>query len=308
MEKLLTKINIRILDLKYQGISAWTFILKSKVTMAIILVIMIAVLSYFNYFFYEILFRPLWIIFLLLTIFVLITVILPGFLLVGGTDIYKNMRELKVKPETNSIQFSDKVKSETDSKCIVPNNIGDSQEFDGESKMTGNNITEVGNTFEIDLDTALLENISTPEPNVVTFPVASDDSIKTLYEHFKDKGFFDITLVKNESQLNNLEPARIFEFEYFKGFINDMRVNGETTERLYLFADQKTVGFLIFEVFKPITKRDSSKISDYFYYYQFKNGFKPINYEAINSRSKRSIHAPTQKFLPEFFLKFRSDL
>lgn len=294
MEKLLTKINSRILDLKYQGKSAWTFILKSKVTLAIILVVMIAVLTYLNYLFYEILFKPLWIIFLLTTIFILVTVLLPGFLLVGGTDIYKNMRNLKDKPKQNNNQLFDKVEtfdSVKTKECIKVNKISENEIFQVEDKY--------------DVDFKITD---AAEINVTAYPPASDESIKILFEHLKEKNFFDTTLIREKLHLHNIETEHVFEFEYFKEFINDIRSNGETTKRLYLFADQKTVGFLIFEVFKPILKRDVSKISEYFYYYQIKNGFKPINYDSIISPSKRSIHPQTHKFLPTFLSKFRSDL
>lgn len=163
--------------------------------------------------------------------------------------------------------------------------------------------------FEINLcKVETLQDSSIDESNVVTYLQASDESVKSLFEHLKDNNFFDTTLIKEKNHMNNIEPTEVFKFEYFKEFINDIRFNGETIKRLYLIADQKTVGFLIFDVFKPIMKRDVTKILDYFYYYQYKNGFKPINYDSINSRSKRSIHPQTQKFLPDFFLKFRSDL
>lgn len=294
MEKFLTKINSRILDLKYQGIAAWAFILKSKVTLAIILVVMIAVLTYLNYLFYEILFKPLWIIFLLTTIFILVTVLLPGFLLVGGTDIYKNMRDLKDKPKQNINQLFDKVEtfdSVKSKECIKVN------------KISKNEIFQVEDKYDVDFKIT-----DAAEINVTAYPLASDESIKILFEHLKEKNFFDTTLIREKLHLYNIETEHVFEFEYFKEFINDIRSNGETTKRLYLFADQKTVGFLIFEVFKPILKRDVSKISEYFYYYQIKNGFKPINYDSIISPSKRSIHPQTHKFLPTFLSKFRSDL
>ena len=306
MEKFLTKINSRILDLKYQGISSWTFILKSKVTLAIILVVMIAVLTYLNYLFYEILFKPLWIIFLLTTIFILVTVLLPGFLLVGGTDIYKNMRDLKDKPKQNNNQLFDKVEtfdSVKSKECIKVNKITDSVEIIEKSKMTDNEIFQIDDKYDVDFKIT-----DAAEINVAVYRPASDESIKVLFEHLKDKNFFDTTLIREKLHLQNIETEHVFKFEYFKEFINDIRSNGETTNHLYLFADQKTVGFLIFEAFKPILKRDVSKISEYFYYYQIKNGFKPINYDSIISPSKRSIHLQTHKFLPTFLSKFRSDL
>ena len=235
MEKFLTKINSRILDLKYQGISAWTFLLKSKVTLAIILVVMIAVLTYLNYLFYEILFKPLWIIFLLTTIFILVTVLLPGFLLVGGTDIYKNMRDLKDKPKQNNNQLFDKVEtfdSVKSKECIKVNKITDSVEIIEKSKMTDNEIFQIDDKYDVDFKIT-----DAAEINVAVYRPASDESIKVLFEHLKDKNFFDTTLIREKLHLQNIETEHVFKFEYFKEFINDIRSNGETTNRLYLFAE-----------------------------------------------------------------------
>ena len=311
MEKFLTKINSRILDLKYQGISAWTFILKSKVTLSIILIVMIAILTYLNYLFYEILFKPLWIIFLLTTIFILVTVLLPGFLLVGGTDIYKNMRDLKDKAKKNDNHLFDKVEPSDFVKTtefIEFNSSTHSDEIIEKSKMTINEVSQVNDNCDVDFSIINLDGTDITETNVIACFPASNELIRGLFEHLQDKNFFDRTLIRRKLHINSIEIEDVFKFEYFKDFINDIRCNGETTKRLYLLADQKTVGFLIFEAFKPILKRDVSKISEYFYYYQIKNGFKPINYDSIISPSKRSVHPPTHKFLPIFFSKFRSDL
>ena len=134
----------------------------------------------------------------------------------------------------------------------------------------------------------------------------SDEVLNSLFQHFKSYKFFDTTVIKPVHA--NTCNDTIFEFNNFKNFINDIRINGKTDFYLYFSTDQRTVGYFIFDVFRVILKRHATNFSNYVYYYQNKNGFVPIKLTSISSESKRNKLPPTEKFLEDFFQKFRSSL
>ncbi|AQX00479.1 hypothetical protein [Elizabethkingia anophelis] len=78
----------------------------------------------------------------------------------------------------------------------------------------------------------------------------------------------------------------LFSYEYFKNFINDIYINGHTDSPLHLTMQEKQVGYLLFNLFKPVLNKSVKKFSDYILFCQSK-GFSPVNYDCIDAPSKR---------------------
>ena len=80
---------------------------------------------------------------------------------------------------------------------------------------------------------------------------------------------------------------QFFSIEYFKNFLNDLKIKGTTNNPLYLSSNQKVTATIIFEVISPlITDFSVKNYYQYFYYYK-NNQFKVVQYNSITSKKNK---------------------
>ncbi len=111
----------------------------------------------------------------------------------------------------------------------------------------------------------------------------SDEFINKLYDILKFKVF-------DKTQLPDLlqkDYEQFFSLEYFKNFLNDLKIQGTTNNPLYLSSNQKVTATIIFEVISPlITNFNVKNYYQYFYYYK-DSQFKEVKYNCITSKKNK---------------------
>lgn len=102
----------------------------------------------------------------------------------------------------------------------------------------------------------------------------SEKIINDLYTSLKSFGFL------NAHELPEDIDQYVQSKEYFEKRINDLYLNNQTDNPIYLTGNQKKVGAAIFDIILPFLKTDASKISEYFFY-QKKGEFVKVNYPSM---------------------------
>ena len=116
--------------------------------------------------------------------------------------------------------------------------------------------------------------------NIEPFP---DEFLNKLFDILKFK-IFDKTQLSDLLQKDN---EYLFSFEYFKNFLNDLKIQGTTKKPLYLSSNQKVTATVIFEIISPLIINFNVKdYYQYFYYYK-NNQFKEVQYNSITSKKNR---------------------
>ena len=117
--------------------------------------------------------------------------------------------------------------------------------------------------------------------NIEPFP---DEFLNRLYEILKFK-IFDKTQLP---YLLQKDYDQFFSLEYFKIFLNDLKIQGTTKKSLYFSSNQKVAATIIFEVIKPlITDFNVTDYYQYFFYYK-KQQFIKVKYNCLTSDANSS--------------------
>ena len=119
-----------------------------------------------------------------------------------------------------------------------------------------------------------------PSENIEPFP---DEFLNRLYEILKFK-IFDKTQLP---YLLQKDYDQFFSLEYFKIFLNDLKIQGTTKKSLYFSSNQKVAATIIFEVIKPlITDFNVTDYYQYFFYYK-KQQFIKVKYNCLTSEKNK---------------------
>ncbi|GEM_PF-1531157 len=125
---------------------------------------------------------------------------------------------------------------------------------------------------------------STNEESIVNS--FSEELTEYLYYIMHDEcRILDTTLVSDKSDcLQNLPD--LFSKNYIVDSVNNLKIYKHTDTCIYMTCDQKVAGYIIHEIFRPLLKIETKQLCNYFYYYK-NNEFRKVNYDSINSTSKR---------------------
>ena len=119
-----------------------------------------------------------------------------------------------------------------------------------------------------------------PSENIEPFP---DEFLNKLHEILKFK-IFDKTQLP---EILQKDYEHFFSPEYFKNFLNDLKIQGTTKNPLYLSSNQKVTATIIFEVIRPlIINFNVTNYYQYFYYYK-KRQFKSVKYNSMTSEKNK---------------------
>lgn len=114
----------------------------------------------------------------------------------------------------------------------------------------------------------------------------SEELTEYLYYIMHDEcRILDITLVSDKFDGLQNHP-NLFSQNYIVDCVNNLKIYKHTDMCIYLTCDQRVAGFIIHEIFRPLLKIETKQLCNYFYYYK-NNEFRKVNYDSINSTSKR---------------------